>query len=119
MGTFRTTITVGNPNGEESEQIAALVDTGAAHSMFPADLLRRLNIVPVTERRLTFANGESQMMPIGLVRIEINGESWPCPVIFGTQNEYLLGATTLEIFDLLVDPVEQQLTPREFLARPL
>jgi clan AA aspartic protease len=119
MGNFRTKITVGNPDGEESEEVAALVDTGAAHSMFATDLLRRLNIVPVTERRLTFANGESQMMPIGLVQIGINGESWPCPVLFSTQDEYLLGATTLEIFDLVVDPVGQQLAPREFLARPL
>ena len=36
MGTFRTTITVGNPDGGEPEKVAALVDTGAAHSMMPA-----------------------------------------------------------------------------------
>ena len=119
MGTFRTTVTVDDPDGDKSEEVMALFDTGAIHSMLPVDLLRRLNIIPVTERRLTFANGESQMMPVGLVRIGIYGVSWPCPLIFSTRDEYLLGATTLDIFDLMVDPVEQQLTPRDFLAHPL
>jgi clan AA aspartic protease len=119
MGTFRTTITVSNPDGDESEEVMALVDTGAVHTMLPADLMQRLNIEPVTTRRLTFANGESQMLPVGLARIGINGERWPCPVIFSTQDEFLLGATTLEIFDLVVDPVEEVLTRRDYLARPL
>lgn len=44
------------------------------------------------------------MMPVGLVHVGINSESWPCPVIFSTQEECLLGATTLEVFDLVVDP---------------
>ena len=44
----------------------ALVDTGAVHSMLPADLMPRLNIEPVTTRRITFSNGESQMLPVGL-----------------------------------------------------
>ena len=39
------------------------------------------------------------------------GEVMPCPVIFGREGRYLLGATTLENFDLAVDPVNQRLTP--------
>ena len=35
----------------------------------------------------------------------------PCPVIFGREGRYLLGAATLENFDLAVDPVNQKLTP--------
>ena len=119
MGTFRATITIGNPQGGEPEEVTALVDTGAVHSMMPAVLMERLHIEPSVQRRLTFADGRSQRLPVGLATIGINGERWPCPVIFGTQDEYLLGATTLDIFDLVVDPLGKALTHRDYLARPL
>ena len=49
----------------------------------------------------------------------IDGIEWHCPVIFGPEDQYLLGATTLEIFNLMVDPVAGELIPRVLRARPL
>ena len=40
----------------------------------------------------------------------------PCPVIFGPDGNYLLGASTLEAFNLVVDPVGEQLLPAEWLS---
>ena len=46
-------------------------------------------------------------------------ERWPCPVIFGPEDQYLVGATTLEAFSLMVDPESALLVPRRHSARPL
>ena len=42
-----------------------------------------------------------------------------CPVIFGVEDEYLLGATTLEIFNLAADPVNETLVNVVRRARPI
>ena len=41
-----------------------------------------------------------------------------CPVIFGPEDQYLVGATTLEFFNLMVDPVAGALISRVPRARP-
>ena len=42
----------------------------------------------------------------------------PCYVMFGSEDVYLLGATTLEAFGLTVDPMDQALVPKILRARP-
>lgn len=120
MGTFRKTIGLGNPEGGDEVKVDALIDTGAAHSRFPATLLELLDIEPVAKRQITFADGKSAELDVGLAAINIDEERWPCPVIFSPDAEQcLLGATALEIFDLIVDPVEGRLERRQYFARPL
>ena len=43
---------------------------------------------------------------VGEARFNIEGQEQTCPVIFGPEDKYLLGATTLEDFDLVVDPTD-------------
>ena len=54
-----------------------------------------------------------------MVNIDIDGRTLPCPVIFGAENQYLLGATTLEIFELMVAPVAAELVPRKLYTGPI
>ena len=42
-----------------------------------------------------------------------------CPVYFCPNEEFLLGATTLEAFGLMVDPLEAGLLPKPVRARPI
>ncbi len=58
-----------------------------------------------------YANGESEMRNYGVAAIRIGERTNICPVIFGPDGHFLLGATTLEIFKLAVDPVGQELIP--------
>ena len=118
MGTFRKRIEIGNTDGGDSMEVDAAVDTGEAHSMFPASLLTGLRVEPVGNRQFRFADGNAANLDMGLALITIDAEQWPCPVLFSPEEtQFLLGATTLEIFDLMVDPVEQQLIPRIHQAR--
>ena len=113
MGYFSEPIHVGHPSipGGDMLPVDAVVDTGASDSMFPASLLERLHIEPRGSYPCRYANGESEDRYYGVAAIRIGEETNICPVIFGPEELFLMGATTLEIFKLAVDPVGQQLIP--------
>ena len=119
MGIVYVAIEVGGPNGGDLESVPeAMVETGAIHSMLPASLLGHLHVQPRYNRILSLADGSEAEYGIGIARIAMGVEDWPCPVIFGPEDHYLVGATTLEIFGLMVDPVGERLIPRIYRARP-
>lgn len=118
MGTFHVYIGVGHPGGGDVEQVLALVDTGATHSVMPASLLEGLGVRPVAQRPVWLADDRSVMHDIGQGRFAYRGEEWTCPVVFGPEDQYLLGATTLEAFALVVDPNGKELIPACYIARP-
>ena len=111
MGIFYQTVKVGNPAGGDFVEINAMVDTGATDSMFPESLLTSIHVQPLTSHIYILADGSEVELPYGQAVIEINGETRYCPVVFGNGDEVLLGATTLEIFKLLVDPNTLSLRP--------
>ena len=118
MGLFSVNIGVGHPEGGDLVDVWAVVDTGAHYSLLPDSLLDQLRIRPITERTIGFADGNKRAMSVGQARIACAGDEMTCPVIFGPEDAYLLGATALEIFSLGVDPVNRVLIPVEFQARP-
>ena len=105
MGAFQVEIGVGNPMGGDWRPVSALVATGATHSMMPAELLAALRLAPAESIRFRMANGARAEYGVGEARFRVEGQEWTCPVVFGPDDQYLLGATTLEIFGLAVDPV--------------
>jgi len=61
------------------------------------------------------ADGTSVDAPIGPVIIRLRGEAQPILCVFGEGDDILIGATTLELFTLGVDPVQETLVPVEGL----
>ena len=57
MGVFEVEVGVGNPGGGALTQVAAMVDTGAVHSMLPASLLTQLNVTPLERFGYPLADG--------------------------------------------------------------
>ena len=122
MGTFSVGIKVGNVNGGDSEPVPeVMVDTGAVYTVLPTSLLEWLHVEPRWEATCEFADDRIEKRRAGEVRIEIDGfDGWrACVVVFGTEKSYLLGATTLENFHLMVDPVGQRLLPSDHRIRLL
>ena len=119
MSIFEVEVGIGRHFAGPVVQVQALVDTGAFNSMMPASLLHRLGISPTERRKYALADNSEIEWEIGEAYISIDGTEWHCPVIFGPEGQYLLGATTLEIFGLMVDPVAGELVPRIIRARPL
>ena len=118
MGAVEVDIGVGNLNEEGLVSVLALVDTGASDSVLPESLLTQLKVEPWGRMTYGLADGSSVEYAHGTAMINIDGHSLPCPVVFGPEDQYLLGATALEIFHLTVDPIDQVLVPKRYRARP-
>lgn len=118
MGTFNVTLEVGYPGGGDRVAVSAEVDTGVLHTVLPGSLLAQMRIQPALEQSFRIADGNEKRLGVGLCRIVLQGEHFDCPVIFGPEGKYLLGATTLAIFDLEVEPSTHKLVRRVHHERP-
>ena len=119
VGVFDVPLGVGGTGEGELTYVSATVDTGAVHSMLPESLLLSMRVAPLERFTYTLADGSQVEYDFGMARLGL--ESHPdryCPVIFGPENQYLVGATTLEFFNLMVDPVDSVLVRRIYRARP-
>ena len=116
MGTFSWPLRISSVDGQRSQDIEAMVDTGATYTTLPTPLLRALGVVPLGKRRLLLADGRRIEMDYGEVRATVNGETVTTLVVFGADDApVLLGAYTLEGLALAVDPVEQRLVPTHLI----
>jgi clan AA aspartic protease len=110
LGTFRGWVEVGNPANGEFQRVNALVDTGASHSMIPESLLTQtLHLSPKEELVFTLADGSRQSYGWGEALFKIEGSEMTSPVVFGPEDRYLLGAPSLQSFNLTVDPIRHRL----------
>ena len=90
----------------------ALVDTGATYSALPASMLTSLGVLPSVKHEFRLANGELIHADIGAARVRIDGRVRTTPVVFADERSHsILGAMTLEQFNLAVDPVDMRLVP--------
>ena len=112
MGTFSVELEVGNPSREEFVAVEAMVDTGAIYTMLPEDILDGLGIPRLETDVFELADDSLVEYPIGDAVVRLQGRMRTVPVVFTRPgNTPLLGATTLEIFRLVADPVNEQLMP--------
>ena len=88
----------------------ALVSTGATYTMLPEDLLDRLGVPRLETDIFELADDSLVEYWIGSASGRIQGRTLPVPVVFARpDNTPLVGATTLEILRLMVDPIEEKL----------
>ena len=117
METFRVQIGVGHPHGGGFLPVSALVSVSATHSMMPESLLAELGLTPSERKRLKTADGNRAEYDVGEARFRVEGKERTCPVIFGHEGKYLVGATTLNSFGLMVDATDDnpRLVPNQEL----
>ena len=114
MGIFNVALEIGDPEGERYEVVEAMVDSGAAYTIMPASLLRTLGVEARTSRTFILADGSRIRRGFGQTWMRLEGEEYISPVVFWDEGTTpLLGAVTLEIFSLGIDPVNNQLIPVE------
>ena len=111
MGTFSVEVTIEGPQGD-SAIVDALVDTGATYMVLPRAILARLGAVPTDRMSFRLADERIVEYDLGEVTVQFEGRSRTMLVVFGPDGAApLLGATTLELFGLAVNTVEQRLMP--------
>lgn len=113
MGSFRVPLQISNPNNGHTETVNALVDTGATFSMIPASMLKRMGVQPIARAPFVIASREVIEYETGEAALAAEGRRRTCPVIFGPENHYVMGATALEFMLLAVDPKNERLVPGE------
>ena len=112
MGTFSVNIAVGDPQGQHYTTAEALVDTGSSYNALPASFLLGLGVSPHDRRPFELADGRIVERDVGRTWVQIDGRSEIVLVVFADEGtQALLGAVTLEIFGLGVDPVRRRLVP--------
>ena len=88
-----------------SIEIELLVDTGATFLALPKDVIDRLGLKQVTEKRVTTAVGEVTRRVFGTVRVEIMDRDAAIDVMeLPPGVPPLLGYVPLELLDLVPNP---------------
>lgn len=95
-----------------SRVVEFLVDSGAVYSVVQSPILRQLGCKPYREKNFFLADGSKVTRKIGDAFFEYKGVGGPAPVIFGEKKDRnLLGVTTLEALELVLDPFRGDLRP--------
>ena len=100
MSTFEVAVRVGHILYGDMAGVTALVDTGATRTVLPASFFCELGVLPGMKVQVGYADGEIRETDTGQARIAYNRVERVCPGLFGEEDIYLLGATTLEILEL-------------------
>ena len=89
-----------------------LVNSGAVYSVVSRSILKALGCKPYRKRDFFLADGTKMTRSIGDAYFEYGGVGRPAPVVFGEKNDQnLLGVTTLEALELVLDPFSRELRP--------
>ena len=113
MGLFTVPVVLSHPQDPERRLTMDLVvDTGAAWTSLPQEVVNELGLDAPWPQRVRLAGGEQVTYAKGSVSMQLSGQ--PLGTVFlagppGVQG--LLGAVTLEEFGLAPDPVNQRLVP--------
>lgn len=121
MGITKVKASVCNP-ARPSKKITLdfLVDSGAAYSVVPRTLLKKLGIRPESTESFFLANGEEITREIGNALFEYHGRVRASPVIFGEEGDSnLLGVVTLEALGFVLDPLRRELRPMPMVLMAL
>lgn len=118
MGVFSIHIEVGALSSSRSFEVDALVDTGATHTVLPSARLKGIGVETIDTLRFSLADESKVSYELGQARIKIGGKERIVLVVFGPDDAMpLLGATTLENFNVAVDPIGKQLVPVDGLLK--
>ncbi len=113
MGLTYIQATIANPaRPKKGARLKFLVDSGAAYSLVPTAVLRRLGIKPRTKRTFILADGTSVERRMGHALFRYDGQEGASPVIFGEKGDsILLGTVSFGALGLILDPIRRKLRP--------
>ena len=100
MATISAKVGIARTDGERFYHAESVVDAWADHSVFPEAVLSELGIEPSCKLPVKLPDGSLADWGYGIALLEIASQRWPCPVVFSPIDEYRVGASTLQIFNL-------------------
>jgi predicted aspartyl protease len=118
MGTFSAKLRIWNPaSPEKTEEVEAMVDTGAAFSWVHRERLERMGLVPLRRMGFRAIDGSIIERDTAAVWVGSDGFTGPDTVVVAERNDMeVIGAHTIEGLGLAADPVQKKLIPTIGLA---
>jgi clan AA aspartic protease len=100
-------------------RVRFLVDSGATYTVLTKSVWEELGLKPMGEVEFVSADGTVIKRAISEALLELPGYGERhTPVVLGeSEDENLLGAVTLEIFSLVLDPFKRELRPARGLMK--
>lgn len=104
--------TVRGPTGSE-ERVRFLIDSGAAYSLLPDPVWRKIGLSPKREMEFVLADGTTVSRSVSECHITLPQGDGHTPVVLGNPGdaEPLLGVITLEVLGFVFDPFRRILQP--------
>jgi clan AA aspartic protease len=109
MGLIRVCIRLRATKTGPAITTRALVDTGASLTVIPKDLASRLKLHTIGSFKVELANGRKENMTAASAVIGVNGHEAPTTVLISPRGEALLGAESMELLGIIVDPKRRRL----------
>lgn len=114
-----TTVALRVKNPQKPSQIIEadfLVDSGAAYTVLPQALVKKLDLKPSFKQEFILADGRKVTRNISSAFIEYQGREVASPVVLGRERDsLLLGSLTLEALGLILNPFERKLYPAKLM----
>ena len=112
MSQLSRPIEIFSADGNRSETVEAVVDTGAAFSCLPASLLHRLGIVPARQVPMEWGDGRATDGWVAEVVVVLEGIRFITIIMFASENTApAIGRYTLTGAALAVAPGGTKLIP--------
>lgn len=116
MGITNISATITNIENKKKATSEFLVDTGAAYTVIPQEMVKMLNLKSDRTQKFSLADGTTVKRKLGSAFVEINGQKAPSTVVIGEKGDSaLLGVITLENMGLMVDPFKRELRPMRLM----
>lgn len=104
---------VSGPRGRK-RRVRLLVDSGASYSVLPYKVWRGIGLSPRRSVSFTLADGTVITRPVSECQVELGDQQAHTPVVLGDPgDEALLGAVTLEVFGLVLNPLRRTFQPMQ------
>jgi predicted aspartyl protease len=111
MGVVYVEGTVTGPTGKRAK-LKFLVDSGATYTLLPAKTWRAIGLQPIDSIVCVLADGTEVRRKVSECRIALPQGQRHTPVMLGQKGDAaLLGAVTLEILGLILNPFSRTLQP--------
>jgi len=111
MGYTKVKATISNPRKTASREIELLVDTGAGYMVLPPSTSMELGLEGVQKIKVTLADKREVEVDYSFANVKIMDREAPVPVLIMDAPMPLLGAFTLQVLGLEVDPVKEEIKP--------
>lgn len=117
MGLTTVTLEIKNPyDPKKGIREDFLVDSGAAYTVLPKRLVKKLGLKPNYTQEFVLADGSKIKRKISSAFVKFDGRETASPVVLGQERDSaLLGVLTLEALGLVLDPFERKLHPAHLM----